>query len=180
MRASYGRGKKAYDLITAKGLRAFLPVKTTKEKENGITTIRKSYPLPSNVFVYATYEEALDISCRSNNSNAISFLDFAFDHTHTVGEGKNPIITIPTKEMERFIAACAIVHPGAHFIAANDIPYAKIRLGSTVRITRGPFKDVVGKIIRLFGKRRVAVTIPNVLCYVTAHIESGNFEIEEE
>lgn len=171
MRASYSRGSKAYEIITSRGIKAFIPEKIQRTYSNGRYTETHSYPLPSNVFIFCTEEQARSLTPRSLSPDSIPFLDFVYDHTESNCFGRNPIMTIPDTLMDAFINAASIQHPGAHFVDEKD---ATILTGDLVRVTGGPFEGIIGKVVKLFGKTRVLVTIPNVISYATAYIDKRN------
>lgn len=177
MRASYSRGPKAYEIIKSRGLKAFIPEKVQRSYNNGRYEVKHSYPLPSNVFVYCTANEAYNLTPRSSSPDSIPYLDFTYDHTEENQFGKNPVITIPDSIMSPFIKAASIQHPGAHFVDEKD---ATIVSGDLVRVIGGPFANIIGKVVKLFGKTRVLVTIPNVISYATAYIDKRNIELVSE
>ena len=176
MRASYGRARKALDILTDMGVKAYLPVehKKVREEESGRLKKIESYPLPSNIFICCTYKEAYELTSRSLSDHYVEFLDFAFDHTCIDSStGKNPVITIPNQVMERFIQVTDIDHPGAHFVKPDEV----FTPGAKVRVIGGPFEGAVGNVAHLYGKKRVVVSIPGIISYATAYINSQYLEV---
>lgn len=167
MRASYGRGRMAYDEVTANGVEAFLPAQVVKSFNHGRMEVKVVYPLPGNIFIHCT-ETEIESYCSS-----IAYLDFAYDHTRTIDGNRNPRIIIPDVVMKRFIEASSIQHPGAHYVDSSQVRFL---CDDHVRVTGGPFAGVVGRVAKVFGKKRVVVSIPGIVAYATAYIDSRHLE----
>ena len=104
LRTTYGRERKAYDYMTAKGITAFYPtiktVKLIKGKRKVVTESR----LPNIFFAYGT-EEQLKTFVYDNVN--LPFLRFYYRHVH-VGRriDKRPLI-VPNYQMESLKIICA-------------------------------------------------------------------------
>ena len=124
LRTTYGRERKAYDYMTAKGITAFYPtiktVKLIKGKRKVVTESR----LPNIFFAYGT-EEQLKTFVYDNVN--LPFLRFYYRHVH-VGRriDKRPLI-VPNYQMESLKIICA----------ANTDNIIKWQTGNVVGSTNG-------------------------------------------
>ncbi|MBQ0061371.1 MAG: KOW motif-containing protein [Bacteroidales bacterium] len=179
MRAYYGNGKKISEILNEKGIRNFFPVQVKKIYNNNRLKFEYSYPLPSNIFIRCTEYQAWKLVTSSHTPESIDHLAFAYDHTYNHTDGKNPLMTIPDSMMQQFIQAASIEHNGVYYISDEELHKAeasqasqelKLKFGDTVRVTDGPFADIVGKVLKVYGKKRVVVSIPNIVNFATASI----------
>ena len=104
LRTTYGREKKAYDYMTAKGITAFYPttevVKLIKGKRKIVTGSR----LPNIFFAYGT-EEQLKTFVYDNVN--LSFLRFYYRHVHVGRRIEKIPMIVPDYQMESLIIICA-------------------------------------------------------------------------
>lgn len=142
LRTTYGRERKAYDYMTAKGITAFYPtiktVKLIKGKRKVVTESR----LPNIFFAYGT-EEQLKTFVYDNVN--LPFLRFYYRHVH-VGRriDKRPLI-VPNYQMESLKIICAA---NTDNIIVSLEKVQKFEKGQLVKIVDGAFKGVVGKVAR--------------------------------
>lgn len=73
--------------------------------------------------------------------------------------------TVPTNEMEHFIALSGTQDDQLIYLKPNEFNYKK---GDLVKIIDGPFKGVEGRFVRIKGDRRVLVSIEGVMAVATA------------
>ena len=167
LRTTYGREKKAYDYMTAKGITAFYPttnvVKLIKGKRKVVTESR----LPNIFFAYGT-EEQLKTFVYDN-----PFLRFYYRHVH-VGRriDKRPLI-VPNYQMESLKIICA-ANTDNTIVSLEKVQ--KFEKGQLVKIVDGAFKGVVGKVARWQGQQRVGVVVDDLVTVVTAYVPSAFFE----
>lgn len=167
LRTTYGREKKAYDYMTAKGITAFYPttnvVKLIKGKRKVVTESR----LPNIFFAYGTEEQLKEYVYDNVN---LPFLRFYYRHIH---EGnritKTPLI-VPDNQMESLKIICAADADNT-FVSLVKVP--KFEKGQLVRITDGVFKGVVGRVARWQGQQRVGVVVDDLVTVVTAYVPSA-------
>ena len=167
LRTTYGREKKAYDYLTAKGVTAFYPttnvVKLIKGKRKNVTESR----LPNIFFAYGTEEQLKEYVYDNVN---LPFLRFYYRHYH---EGnkiiKTPLI-VPDTQMESLKIICAADADNT-FVSLVKVP--KFEKGQLVRVIDGAFKGVTGRVARWQGQQRVAVVIDDLVTVVTAYVPSA-------
>ena len=170
LRTTYGREKKAYDYMTAKGITAFYPtiktVKLIKGKRKVVTESR----LPNIFFAYGT-EEQLKTFVYDNVN--LPFLRFYYRHVH-VGRriDKRPLI-VPNYQMESLKIICAA---NTDNIIVSLEKVQKFEKGQLVKIVDGAFKGVVGKVARWQGQQRVGVVVDDLVTVVTAYVPSAFLE----
>lgn len=167
LRTTYGREKKAYDYMTARGITAFYPttnvVKLIKGKRKVVTESR----LPNIFFAYGTEEQLKEYVFDNVN---LPFLRFYYRHYH---EGnkiiKTPLI-VPDNQMDSLKIICAADADNT-FVSLVKVP--KFEKGQLVRITDGVFKGVVGRVARWQGQQRVGVVVDQLVTVVTAYVPSA-------
>ncbi len=167
LRTTYGREKKAYDYMTAKGITAFYPttnvVKLIKGKRKVVTESR----LPNIFFAYGTEEE---IKTYVYDNVNLPFLRFYYRYVH-VGRRieKTPLI-VPDYQMESLKIICTA---DADNTIVSFVEVSKFEKGQLVRVTDGAFKGVVGRVARWQGQQRVGVVVDELVTVVTAYIPNA-------
>lgn len=169
LRVSYNREQKAHDWLKGKGLEVFLPmrneVKTIDDKRKKIVT-----PLiPNLLFVRAT-TSAIDRVLRDSDNTCLSYY---YNHFTLLPDGKNPPLTVPDRQMDGFIRLASINDPNILFLSRDDCHF---KSGDKVVVTSGPFKGVVGRVVRAKRQQRVAVEIDGLGVVTTAYVPSGCME----
>ena len=170
LRTTYGREKKAYDYMTAKGITAFYPtiktVKLIKGKRKVVTESR----LPNIFFAYGTEEQLKTFVYDKVN---LPFLRFYYRHVH-VGRriDKRPLI-VPNYQMESLKIICA-ANTDNTIVSLEKVQ--KFEKGQLVKIVDGAFKGVVGKVARWQGQQRVGVVVDDLVTVVTAYVPSAFLE----
>ena len=170
LRTTYGRERKAYDYMTAKGITAFYPtiktVKLIKGKRKVVTESR----LPNIFFAYGT-EEQLKTFVYDNVN--LPFLRFYYRHVH-VGRriDKRPLV-VPNYQMESLKIICA-ANTDNTIVSLEKVQ--KFEKGQLVKIVDGAFKGVVGKVARWQGQQRVGIVVDDLVTVVTAYVPSAFLE----
>ena len=170
LRTTYGREKKAYDYLTAKGITAFYSttnvVKLIKGKRKVVTESR----LPNIFFAYGTEEQLKEYVYDNVN---LPFLRFYYHHIH---EGnriiKTPLI-VPDYQMESLKIICAA---DADNTIVSLAEVTKFEKGQLVRVVDGVFKGVVGRVARWQGQQRVGVVVEGLVTMVTAYVPNAFLE----
>ena len=170
LRTTYGREKKAYDYLTAKGITAFYPttnvVKLIKGKRKVVTESR----LPNIFFAYGTEEQLKSFVYDNVN---LPFLRFYYRHIH-VGRRieKTPLI-VPDYQMESLKIICAADADNT-IVSLGEVP--KFEKGQLVKVIDGAFKGVTGRVARWQGQQRVGVVVDDLVTMATAYIPSAFLE----
>ena len=170
LRTTYGREKKAYDYMTAKGITAFYPttevVKLIKGKRKVVTESR----LPNIFFAYGTEEQLKSFVYDNVN---LPFLRFYYRHEHVGSRAiKTPLI-VPNYQMESLKIICE-AEASDIIVSLSSVP--NFKSGQMVRVVDGAFKGVVGRVKRWQGQQRVGVIIGDMATFATAYVPSAFLE----
>ena len=170
LRTTYGREKKAYDYLTAKGITAFYPttnvVKLIKGKRKNVTESR----LPNIFFAYGTEEQLQEYVYDNVN---LPFLRFYYRHYHEGSKIKKTPLIVPDNQMESLKIICAADADNT-FVSLVKVP--KFEKGQLVRVIDGAFKGVIGRVARWQGQQRVGVVVDDLVTVVTAYVPSAFLE----
>lgn len=170
LRTTYGREKKAYDYMTAKGITAFYPttnvVKLIKGKRKVVTESR----LPNIFFAYGTEEQLKEYVYDNVN---LPFLRFYYRHEHVGSRAiKTPLI-VPKYQMESLKIICE-AEASDIIVSLSSVP--NFQTGQMVRVVDGAFKGVIGRVKRWQGQQRVGVIIGDMATFATAYVPSAFLE----
>ena len=170
LRTTYGREKKAYDYMTAKGITAFYPttnvVKLIKGKRKNVTESR----LPNIFFAYGTEEQLQEYVYDNVN---LPFLRFYYRHYHEGSKIKKTPLIVPDNQMDSLKIICAADAENT-FVSLVKVP--KFEKGQLVKVIDGVFKGVIGRVARWQGQQRVGVVVDDLVTVVTAYIPSAFLE----
>jgi transcription antitermination factor NusG len=165
-RASYGRGRKASDILIENGTLTYTPMHHVKRIEGEKRVMVKEPLLPSLVFAYTTPAQARTYVEGVRN---MGFLTFYYDHFKLVG-GKNPPLTVSDHDMLMFIKATL---PDNEHIRLIDTAKVDFNNDDHVLVTEGAFAGVEGYVVRVAGQQRVAVTIKGLCTVATAYVPTA-------
>ena len=167
LRTTYGREKRAYDYLTAKGITAFYPttnvVKLIKGKRKVVTESR----LPNIFFAYGTEEQLKEYVFDNVN---LPFLRFYYRHIHGGNMIKKTPLIVPDNQMDSLKIICAADADNT-FVSLVKVP--KFEKGQLVRITDGAFKGVTGRVARWQGQQRVGIVVDDLVTMATAYVPSA-------
>ena len=170
LRTTYGREKKAYDYMTARGITAFYPttnvVKLIKGKRKVVTESR----LPNIFFAYGTEAQLKEYVFDNVN---LPFLRFYYRHYHEGSKIKKTPLIVPDNQMDSLKIICAADADNT-FVSLVKVP--KFEKGQLVKVTDGVFKGVIGRVARWQGQQRVGVVVDDLVTMATAYIPSAFLE----
>ena len=172
LRTTYGREKKAYDYMTAKGIQAFYPTIETVKLIKGKRKIVTESRLPNIFFAYGT-EEQLKTFVYDNVN--LPFLRFYYRHVHVGRRIEKIPMIVPDNQMESLKIICEAEAEDI-LIASDSEIRMKFEEGQMVRITDGKFKGVVGRVAKYKGQLRVGVVIEGMMTVATAYVPRGFLE----
>ena len=174
LRTTYGREKKAYDYLTAKGITAFYPtintVKLIKGKRKVVTESR----LPNIFFAYGTEEQLKSFVYDNVN---LPYLRFYYRHVH-IGRNieKTPLV-VPDYQMKSLKIACNSKEDDVIIVSGEIHKFEK---GQLVRVIKGEFEGFIGVVARHKGQQRVGIVVDNLLTVLTAYVPSAYCEVVED
>lgn len=170
LRTTYGREKKAYDYLTAKGILAFYPTLTMMKLVDGKRKAVEESRIPNIFFAYGTEEEIRSFVYDNVN---LPYLRFYYRHVG-IGKasGKEPL-TVPDDQMRSLRIICKAE---AEDIVVSTDEVQKFKKGQLVRIIDGKFKGVMGIVARYHGQQRVGIVIDGLLTVATAYVPRAFLE----
>ncbi|MGN8823909.1 UpxY family transcription antiterminator [Segatella copri] len=171
LRTTYGREKKAYDYMTAKGITAFYPTTDTVKLIKGKRKVVTESRLPNIFFAYGT-EEQLKTFVYDNVN--LPFLRFYYRHVHVGRRIEKIPMIVPDYQMDSLKIICAA---DADNTIVSLAEVSKFEKGQLVRVTEGAFKGVIGRVARWQGQQRVGVCIDEIGTIATAYIPNAFIEI---
>ena len=170
LRTTYGREKKAYDYMTAKGITAFYPTIDTVKLINGKRKVVTESRLPNIFFAYGTEEQLKSFVYDNVN---LPFLRFYYRHVHVGRRIEKIPMIVPDYQMDSLKIICAADADNT-IVSLAEVP--KFKQGQMVRVIDGAFKGVVGRVARWQGQQRVAVVLEELVTVVTAYVPSAFLE----
>ena len=170
LRTTYGREKKAYDYMTAKGITAFYPTTDTVKLIKGKRKIVTESRLPNIFFAYGTEEQLKSFVYDNVN---LPFLRFYYRHVHVGRRIEKIPMIVPDYQMDSLKIICASDADNT-IVSLVEVP--KFEKGQLVRVIDGAFKGVIGRVARWQGQQRVGVVVDDLVTVVTAYIPSAFIE----
>ena len=167
LRTTYGREKKAYDYMTAKGILAFYPTTETVKLIKGKRKVVTESRLPNIFFAYGT-EEQLKFFVYDNVN--LPFLRFYYRHVHVGRRIEKIPLIVPDYQMESLKIICAADADNT-IVSLVEVP--KFEKGQLVKVIEGAFKGVIGRVARWQGQQRVGVVVEDLVTVVTAYVPSA-------
>lgn len=170
LRTTYGREKKAYDYLTAKGITAFYPTTDTVKLIKGKRKVVTESRLPNIFFAYGTEEQLKSFVYDNVN---LPFLRFYYRHVHVGRRIEKIPLIIPDNQMDSLKIICAADADNT-FVSLVKVP--KFEKGQLVRVIDGAFKGVTGRVARWQGQQRVGIVVDDLITIATAYIPNAFIE----
>lgn len=170
LRTTYGREKKAYDYMTAKGITAFYPTTDTVKLIKGKRKVVTESHLPNIFFAYGTEEQLKSFVYDNVN---LPFLRFYYRHVHIGRRIEKIPLIVPDYQMESLKIICA---SEAEDIILVPSDVEKFKTGQTVRVIEGVFKGAIGKVVRFQGQQRIGIVIDGLMTVASAYVPSAFLE----
>lgn len=170
LRTTYGREKKAYDYMTAKGITAFYPTTDTVKLIKGKRKVVTESRLPNIFFAYGTEEQLKSFVYDNVN---LPFLRFYYRHVHEGNKIKKTPLIVPDNQMESLKIICE-AEASDIIVSLSSVP--NFQTGQMVRVVDGAFKGVIGRVKRWQGQQRVGVIIGDMATFATAYVPSAFLE----
>ncbi len=167
-RATYGRAEKACAELESQNIETYLPMRYAVREVDGRRKRVLEPLIPGIVFARTTPEAADSLVKQSGQ-----YLKYYRDKTKPEEAGLNPPLKVRDDDMENFIRLTSV--KSEHIMA---VPPGKCRFkgGDTVKVVRGGFAGVTGKVARIAGQQRVVMEIPGLGSVATAFIPSAFIE----
>lgn len=166
-RASYGREDKASDFLVNDGTYTYIAKRYVERYVRGKRKRHLQTLIPNLLFAYTTKDMA---DKYVNNTPALSYLTYYYNHFELDDDLKNPPLTIPCDEMSRFIRATCSKNKHLLFVNSSQCHY---KSGEKVKVIEGSFKGVEGRVARISGQQRVVITLSGIGFISTAYIPTA-------
>lgn len=169
LRATYNRVEKNIETLEKNVAYVYIPKHYVILHKNGKKKRVLEPLLPNLVFVYTTqshleqlFDEEIDLN----------HLRFYRDKTKDVCQfdGKHPPVVVPHYEMLNFIKLTSVE---SEHIKLVESEHCHFKSGDKVRIVKGDFVGVYGRVARIAGQQRVVVEINGLCMVATAYIPSA-------
>ncbi len=167
LRTTYGREKKAYDYLVAKGVTAFYPTSSVIKLVKGKRKVVEESRLPNIFFAHGTEEQIKSFVYDNVN---LPFLRFYYRHVHVGCQVEKKPMIVPDYQMDSLKIICAAENDNT-IMSLVEIP--KFASGQLVRVIDGAFAGVTGRVARYQGQQRVAVVVDGLITACTAYIPSA-------
>ena len=174
LRTTYGREKKAYDYMTAKGITAYYPTQNTIKLIDGKRKVITESRLPNIFFAHGTEEELKTFVYDNIN---LPFLRFYYSHTHVGCRIEKSPLIVPDYQMESLRIVCA-ADVNDTIISSGEVQ--KFEKGKLVKVVKGEFEGFIGRVARHKGQQRVGIVVGDLLTVMTAYVPSAYCERIEE
>lgn len=167
-RIQYGHTMQVADYLIEHGTYAYVAMVWRDVRHDG-RKHRILAPLLNLVFVYLTENDARKYV---QETPALKYVTFYYDHFKTAAGGGNPPLIIHDRDMERLIRATAL-----HDEHVMTVSPEKCRFLSNdrVRVTDGPFEGVEGRVVRVARQQRVAIEIRGLNTLITTAYIPASF-----
>ena len=171
LRVSYGRIFKAKEIIDARNIECYAPMRYKQITKHGKKHIIKEPLIPSFIFVHSSQEE-VDAILHDKNVNSIEsrpLLSYYYDHTSYRQDNpdRNPPLVIRNEVMDNFIKLTSVKNPHIIPVTSQNIQY---KLGDHVIVTEGDFEGIQGRVARIAGQQRVIVELFSGCLVASAYI----------
>ena len=172
-RATYGRTEKALGVLQTANVETYLPMHYVIKEIKGKRKFVHEPLLPNIIFARMTRLKSHEFV--KEPAPTASWLKYFTDKTKPIEEstGLNPPVIIADREMENFINACEVPNEHSGMMPKERVHY---KGGELVKITKGDFKGIIGKVARAGGQQRVAIDIEGLGTFVTAYIPNDFME----
>ena len=170
LRTTYGREKKAYDYMTAKGITAFYPTTDTVKLIKGKRKVVTESLLPNIFFAYGTEEQLKSFVYDNVN---LPFLRFYYRHVHVERRIEKIPLIVPDYQMDSLKIICTTDADNT-IVTLDEVP--KFEKGHLVRVIDGAFKGVTGRVARWQGQQRVGIVVDDLITIATAYIPNAFIE----
>ncbi|MCQ2258215.1 MAG: UpxY family transcription antiterminator [Bacteroidaceae bacterium] len=171
LRTTYCRESQFMQFCKDRGIECFVPMHYAlkKVRQNGKERQKRviAPSIHNIVFVHESKEWIDEIVF----SHQLDYLRYYYDKT------SGAPMQVPDSQMKHFMAVANVQEEDTVFLPNLDITF---KAGDKVRITKGTFEGIEGRVMRIKGQQRVIVSIPHLFAIATAYIPTAFMEKVEE
>jgi transcription antitermination factor NusG len=160
-----GKAAKINHYLTKSNVECFFPLVNKEQRiRNSERTKPVLQPLFGNLVFVKSSKECLTPLLREIRER----FNITDDLYYRYREGKKRIIiVVPEKQMRDFIAIAGCTQKRVIYLSNDEVNFEQ---GTKIRIIGGTFEGVEGIFLKIKGKNRVIVSLPNLLSVSTAFI----------
>jgi transcription antitermination factor NusG len=158
-----GKAAKINDYLQKANVERFFPLRYKEQRiRNSERTKPTLQPLVGNLVFVKSSKECLapllrDIKLRFSITDELYYRDL----------GTREIIIVPEIAMQNFISVAGCIQERIIYLSNDEVDFSK---GTKVRIIGGTFAGLEGIFLRIKGKRRLVICLPNLLSVATTSI----------
>lgn len=173
MRISYGRERRVYEYLIHQGVEVFYPTYEKSYEVEGKKWVKTLSLIPNVLFVHSNE----DMLKQYVGKEPFPYFHYYYK-TYTessVGNGckvKKKAIIVPNNQMDEFIKWYNTDIEDKHYL---NVPF-KFKIHDKVRVTDGPFKGLIGNVVRFKGQTRVGINIDEVGFICTNYVPKSFLE----
>lgn len=170
LRATYNRERQAYRYFRRHKVAAYLPMHTVWRMEGGRRMKQAEPLLPCLVFVY---DEPANVRRMVSETPSLQYLRYYYNKFSRTSAGTDSPLTVPYAEMMDFIVITSVKNPYTRIV---DKSRCRFKSGDMVRVARGDFEGVVGRVARIDRHSCVVVEVKGLCLVATAYIPRRDLE----
>ena len=179
LRASYGRSRKAADLLISQGHYVYAAQRYEYRTVNGRKRKELRELIPNMLFAYAGREEIRRLLSRKEAAPSplpqlAMIATFYYNH-FVREEGRNPPLEIPERQMLDFIRMT--VSRDENIVYVSDGSIVHVKKDDPVLVTEGKFKGCMGKVVRIAGQQRVGLQLAELGWVATSYVPTAFIEV---
>ena len=144
--------KKVAERLSKMGIDSFVPVQQQIHQWSDRRKMVDTVLLPMMVFVHVNPKERMEV------------LSFSTVSRYMVMRGESTPAVIPDEQMARFRF---MLDYSDEAVCMNDSPLAR---GERVRVIKGPLSGLVGELVTVGSKSKIAVRLNRVLCHCVVDV----------
>lgn len=168
MHAAYGQNMKAQKAFSQERIFTYIPEVTIIGYSSNGQTIKKSKPIfTSYLFVLATREQVKAFTNTGGTGLSLPYLHFVYNKTDKNEYGTSKYLTIPHRAMVNFMRLALVKSSKVHPVDVEKVHFLR---DQPVKIIKGVFKDIIGRVARVHNQTTVVVTLEGVVSMTTAYI----------
>lgn len=164
LRVTYNRAEKAKDYFRRHKIKCYLPMHKVRGKD---AQGRRKKPEPLLLGLIFVYEKEDRVRELVKETPKLSYLRYYYNRLAVNPDGTEKKLILPYSEMLNFIVITSIKNPFVQVVTSDQCTF---KSGDLVKVVRGEFKDVVGRVARVGNQTCVVAELRDVCLVATAYI----------
>ena len=151
--------KKIKQRLDSMGIENFIPFQQIARKIHGVDKLIEVPVIPNLVFIHTPFKSCMSL-----------IQEYAFDMRYLRDRETGNFLIVPDKQMNDFMFLLDFSKEMVEVVNEN------LKKGDKVRVIKGDFAGIEGKLIRVKGHKRVVVRLEGVVSLATAYIPGSFLE----